>query len=696
MSLLPDRMKTVKVVIPKTYSRHLQRYLSTTDNLEIIDAQKKPFDINSFENGAKIKNLSEKFDEVVEHFDIKKKVSKRQLIKIDDSELGPVLKDAEMISKETIEKLSQINDRITLAEQELEKNRSAIEVAKNLIPFGFSFEDLDDERPYFNIIVGRIEATRVPRFKWNLDAITDSNYVFKVSQSKGNYSFVAIGFLERYQDDINRLLAAYGFEKSSIPERISGTPEKVIKKSEAKIVDLEHKIVDLKKEADLIIKNKGAEVLGYTEQFQIEQNYLKIANMMRDSKRNVTFWGWVPEKQMKKIEKDIQKTTENNALIEFTKPVFEESEFPTKTSVPKFARIYDGLVSAYGVPGYNEFNSAILLQIFFPIMFGIMFADVGHGLLFALLGVYGLTLQNKKLGMDSFMDEIKGYFKDGAMLMIVSGVVAMIFGVLFGSYFGVTYHAAEFVPKPVWFSPEGHEFYNGASPVILMLELSLLIGMIHMTIGYVLRFIKNIRQKHYLEAICVTLMWSIFHWSLFVLVFTFGTNFMEWFDINNSGTFDLALLSIGGNAIQFFTIPSAMWFFLLLFALPILVMTAYLIVHGFKHGSLLDGVAELIELLLSTLSNTVSYARIFAMNAVHGALSHIFTLQEFTSGEGLGVINYIGVAIGALVILALEGLFSFIQTLRLQWVEFFAKVGYQGTGYKFHTMAIERKYSIVN
>jgi len=119
-------------------------------------------------------------------------------------------------------------------------------------------------------------------------------------------------------------------------------------------------------------------------------------------------------------------------------------------------------------------------------------------------------------------------------------------------------------------------------------------------------------------------------------------------------------------------------------------------VHGFKHGSLLDGVAELIELLLSTLSNTVSYARIFAMNAVHGALSHIFTLQEFTSGEGLGVINYIGVAIGALVILALEGLFSFIQTLRLQWVEFFAKVGYQGTGYKFHTMAIERKYSIVN
>ena len=692
MSLLPDRMKTIKVVVPKDYSRHLQRYISAAENIELIDVQKKPFDISSFDNGTKIKSISDDFEKEVEHFKIKDKISMRKPVNIDDTEIGTVLKDAEKISKDIIQKLSQIDDRINLAEQELEKNKSAIEVANNLIPFGFSFEDLDDERPYFMIVVGRLETKRVPRFRWNLDAITDSNYVFKESKVKGNYSFIAIGFLERYQEDINRLLAAYGFEKSSIPERISGDPEKVKKKSEDKIVDLDKRIIELKKEADNIIKEHGAEILAYNEQLKIEQNYLKISNMMRNSKRNSTFWAWVPEKKMNKIEKEILKITEKNALIEFSKPVFEEDEYPTKTSVPKFARIYDGLVSAYGVPGYNEFNTAILLQIFFPIMFGIMFADVGHGLLFALLGVYGLTLQNKKLGTESFMDEIKGYFKSGAMLMIISGVVAMVFGVLFGSYFGVTHEAAEFVPKPVWFSPE-HGMHNGASPVILMLELSLLIGMIHMTIGYVLRFIKSIRKKHFAEAFCVTFMWAIFHWSLFILVFTFGTNFMEWFDINNSGTFDLALLSIGGNPIQFFTIPSALWFFLLTFLLPIVVMAVFLVIHGLQHGSVLDAMAELIEFLLSTLSNTVSYARIFAMNAVHGALSHIFTLQDFTGGHGMGVVNYIGVAIGALVILALEGLFSFIQTLRLQWVEFFAKVGYTGTGYKFHTMVMVRKYS---
>ncbi|MFW9924322.1 MAG: V-type ATPase 116kDa subunit family protein, partial [Candidatus Thorarchaeota archaeon] len=145
-----------------------------------------------------------------------------------------------------------------------------------------------------------------------------------------------------------------------------------------------------------------------------------------------------------------------------------------------------------------------------------------------------------------------------------------------------------------------------------------------------------------------------------------------------------------------FTIPSALIFFLITFVAPIIVMTVYLMIHGKKHGSMLDGAAELIELLLSTLSNTVSYARIFAMNAVHGALSQIFLLTQFVPPphEGqLGVVHYIGMALGALVILALEGLFSFIQTLRLQWVEFFSKVGYKGTGFKFQSVAIERRFS---
>jgi len=688
MSLLPDRMKTVKVVVPNDYSRNLLRFISSCTDIDIIDVQKKPFDITSFEYGQEIKDLSDAFDKVIDEFQIKEKVGKPKKIIIPDENLGFVLKEAEKVSKEIILKLKQINDRINLAEQELEKNKSVIQIAQNLIPFGFSFEDLDDERPYFTVMVGKIATKRVPRFKWNLDAITDSNYVLKESKVQDKQSFIAIGFLERYQEDINRLLIAYDFEKMSIPERISGDPDKVVDRSKNAIVSLEKKIKEYKEEADKIIEENGHLILGYGEQMDIEEEYLKISNTMRRTKRNTTFWAWLPVKRRKRFEKGVANATNNSALVEITEPVFEESEYPTKTSVPRFMRIYDALVNAYGTPGYNEFNSAIILQIFFPITFGIMFADVGHGFLFMLLGIYGLTLRNKNLDTSGFGGEIKNYFKNGSMLIIVSGLCAMFFGVLFGSYFGVTHHAAAFVPEPVWFSPEGHDLHNGASPVILMLELSLVIGMVHMSIGYVLRFIKNIREKHFLEAILVTVMWIIFHWSLFILVFTFGTNFMTWFSADLNGTFDLALFSIGGLPIQFFNINGALWLFLFGMVVPIVVMSGYLLI---SHK--LDGLAELLEILLSTLSNTVSYARIFAMNAVHGALSHIFTLVDFTGGHDLGVVNYIGVAIGSLVILALEGLFSFIQTLRLQWVEYFSKVGYQGQGFQFQSLAIDRIYT---
>ncbi|MHA1186295.1 MAG: V-type ATP synthase subunit I [Candidatus Heimdallarchaeota archaeon] len=686
MSLVPERMKTVKVVIPKDCSRNLLRYLSSTEDIQIIDIHKTPFDLNSFESGPRIKDLSDEFDKVIKHFKMEDNPPSGKPIQIDDSDLGNVMKETEKLVKDVLLNLSQINDRIVLAEKELKSNQSVIEIAKNLTPFGFSFEDLDDERPYFSIIVGRLETKRVARFKWNLDAITDSNFVFKESDVEGDQAFVAVGFLERYQDDVNRLLAAYGFEKYNVPERISGNVEKVITKSQDKIEVLENKLTEYEKEATDLIQTYGHEILAYGEQMNIEENYMKISNMTRESKKNIAFWGWVPQKKIKKVEKTINDLSECEAIIEFQTPVFDESEYPTKADVPKVMKVYNSLVNGYGTPGYGEYNPAIIFQIFFPIMFGIMFADVIHGGLFMLMGIWGLTMRNKVLGTNSFIDEIKGYFKSGAWLVIISGAMGMVFGVLFGSYGGMTHHVNHAIPEPLWFSPESHDLHNGAKPVILMVELSLVIGMVHMSIGYLLRFINNIKHKHYTEAFLVTLMWIIFHWGLFILVFSVGTNFMSWFDSATIGDFDMALFSLGGEAIKFIKNIPALWFFVGTMGVPLIVMSVYLLV---AHK--LDGFGELLEITLSTLSHTVSYARIFAMNAVHGALSHIFL---FLDDEGhMTWQSYVGVVVGSLVILVLEGLFSFIQSLRLQWVEFLGKVGYQGSGFPFTTMAIERKYS---
>jgi V/A-type H+-transporting ATPase subunit I len=510
-------MKTVKVVVPIDYDRDIQRYLTSTNDVELIDVQKKTFDLNSYDHGPRLRELGNEFEEIIDHFDVKKRAPKKT-VKIDDRNFKTVLQSLESLEENVLKKLNHNIDRTSLAEKELEKNKSIIEIAKNLIPFGFSFEDLADERPYFSILVGRMENKRISRFKWNLDAITDGNYLLKESPLEANFSFIAVGYLERYQDAINRLLVAYGFEKYSIPERITGSPEKVVQRSQENIKKLKERLAELQEEAEQLIKEHGAEILAYAEQIDVEINYRKIDTILRKTSKNATFWGWISKKSMKHLQKTVNNYTEDNALIEFSSPVFEETEYPSKTSVPKAIRVYDGLVNTYGTPGYNEYNPALLIAIFYPIIFGIMFADVGHGLLFALLGVYGLTLQNKKLDPSTgFGDELKSYFKGGAWLMIASGLVSMVWGVLFGSYFGVTHYVApNLVPEALWFSPEhGPVAYSPTTSVVtLMLELSLLVGMIHMTVGYILRLATNIRKKHFLEAIFVTGMLIIFHWTL--------------------------------------------------------------------------------------------------------------------------------------------------------------------------------------
>ena len=46
---------------------------------------------------------------------------------------------------------------------------------------------------------------------------------------------------------------------------------------------------------------------------------------------------------------------------------------------------FQGLVDTYGVARYGEANPALFAAAIFPFLFGLMFGDVGHGLLLLLL-----------------------------------------------------------------------------------------------------------------------------------------------------------------------------------------------------------------------------------------------------------------------------------------------------------------------
>ena len=89
---------------------------------------------------------------------------------------------------------------------------------------------------------------------------------------------------------------------------------------------------------------------------------------------------------------------------------------------------------------------------------------------------------------------------------------------------------------------------------------------------------------------------------------------------------------------------------------------------------------ELIEVLLSYFSNTISFVRIGAFAISHAAMMQVVLM--LAGAENGGNPNWIVVILGNLFVCGMEGLVVGIQVLRLEYYEMFSRF-YKGDGREF-------------
>ena len=479
--------------------------------------------------------------------------------------------------------------------------------------------------------------------------ILHSSYLTK----EANFAFLAMP--SKHRGDVEKILKTHHAEPFVIPEDLPHDVAEALKEINDKLKENSNEEKEFSASFNKLSRENRNKLASWKE---TTENILALLNAKRkilQSDRLASVKGFVPKKDFHALTEKVHSLLGEKALVLGSEPNPVEDP-PTKITNNVFVKPFEEITKLYGLPHYDEVDPTPFITFTFPILFGLMFGDVGHGL---ILLVGGLTLW--------WLIKKNQAIKNVCWIMAMCGVGAIVAGLLYGEYFGKEFFA------PLWFSP----FNN----VFTFLVFALLIGVIQIVSGLVLEMVDFLFMRHAADAVLTSVPKITFYLGAVYLIWVYKLNLGSWFS----------------GPILLLIVP----FVVLVCGKPIYLTLG-------RHGSSLDKAeneqntvgARLFEggdLVTRLLSNTISYSRLLALLMAHWALLLvIYTVAGLvgTSSILTLVISGIIIVVGNLFVIALEGLIVFIHTLRLHFYEWFSKF-YLDSGTQFNPFKQNFVYSEV-
>ena len=491
-------------------------------------------------------------------------------------------------------------------------------------------------------------------------------------------------------DKILKVMRSFNANPFTIPQGVSQVPSKAFAFAESKIKELTTKQKSIAKEILGITKKIRTDILVIHEKAYVTKEVLESLRKPGGTRSFAVIQGYIPKKMDNKFK---QVTNEWMSVVEDINDNKLREHTPTLFDNPKFVKTFEVITESQGIPKRGESDPTPMIAIMWPIFYGLMFADVGHGLL--LMGV-GLIFKLKA----------QGNLSRWGMLIAISGAAAAIAGVGQGEAFG--FHIDHLQPFEALLHEGGilHpiDWLVGVisvaeltfEQVITILKVSIFLGIVHLLWAFALRIIKLAKDGHKLtmftEAIPnVTLYGGI----VVIMMCAIGSGY----DV--MGMYK----GIHTEAVPWVTIFLGDWaqvwiisrIAIIITIASIVIMMVGGIMHNKRHpeegGSMVNVVIEvLLGKSIECLAHTISYARIGIMLLVHAAL--LLTVNNsFESMGGWGSPSAMALIIGGNIgIMMIEGLIVFIQALRLHLYEFFTK-WYDGGSKPFKQLVPEMVYN---
>ncbi|MFO8068409.1 MAG: V-type ATPase 116kDa subunit family protein [Alkalibacterium sp.] len=529
-----------------------------------------------------------------------------------------------------------------------DKKQESLELIAPFINLDYPIEKII-HMEYIRFRFGRFTRSNYSKFKKYVYDVTPSIFIEGVQDEDYTYGvyFTPLKSLAR----VDAMFSSMNWERIFVPDEYEGTPKEIVSQLKNELNVLNKHISDneniirklLSPYKNTLLKTKQR-LENLAHNFDIRKYAALTHDEFVQKETRYLLRGWMTEKAARQFEQETKEDSNVIVIVEDEEDTQEVTP-PTKIHNISIFRPYELFVRMYGVPNYREFDPTSLVALTYSLLFGAMFGDVGQGFVLAIGGFLLYKLKGIDLGG----------------IVALAGVFSVLFGFLYGSFFGF-----EEIIEPLWLHP--------------------------MTSMTDLPFIGTIN----------TVFIAAVAFGMFMILTTLILNVViEWknhqtgralFDRNGVAglVFYLSLVSIVLLFMSGNPIPATL-ILVFMFALPLLLIAfEEPILNRLEHTQaesdssvmmfIVQAFFELFEVLLSYFSNTISFVRVGAFAVSHAAMMQVVLMLAGVA-EG-GNINWTVIILGNLFVAGLEGLVVGIQVLRLEFYEIFSHF-YKGDGKPF-------------
>lgn len=557
----------------------------------------------------------------------------------------------------------ELSERIAQVTSEAERINNAYKEALSFANLKVPYSELE-HLSFLSIEIGKINPSDFDDLK---ESVGSNGVIIPLGEDKSNILAVST---KKGRFAVQTELKNYGFVSMEIPKDFNGVPDDVLEGLEVKKSVSEKKVQEIQEEKANFAETHKDIINRLAASYSIATQVSDITSKLEATDMVYRLSGWVPAVEAHDYMTELDNITEGRIALTQYEPhevpgvISGKEQVPVKLKHGKFVKSFERMIFSYGSPLYGTIDPTPFVAIFFTFLFGFMFGDFGQGLFIALFGVLMACKIVKVGGWNKF-----------APIFIGVGITSALMGLLTGECFS---NETLLEPFSEWVTGL---FGKPHAPIIVMMPSSdphsiktmftvfgvaIGVGFIINSIGLIINIINNFIRKKIGEALFgkTGLAGTLWFWYVVVLIIRIAA-FKQ-----SPKVFDWIIIGI----LLFFSA----------FGEPFerLVDGEKPVLENGVGAMLIGGVVELIEVISTYMSNTVSFIRVGAFALSHAVLDFlVFTLTRMVGGQG-SVAGIAVMIVGNAIIIVLEGMIVAIQCIRLQYYEFFSKF-FKETGKEF-------------